>query len=64
MDKILSENKDILKKLTNIDKEIETLTKKEEEIVQRRTFEEKIRQLECTIEEKGAKISDLVQRVN
>ena len=36
----------------------------EEEIVQRRIFEEKIHQLESTIEEKDVKINDLVHRVN
>ena len=53
-----------MKKLANIDKENKFLQKHEEEIVQKLIFDEQIIELEGMINEKDAKINDLVQRVN
>jgi hypothetical protein len=63
MDKLMKENENILKELANIDEEIETLNKHEEEIVQKRIFEEEINKLKGIINEKDEQMYDLVQRV-
>ena len=64
MEKYKQENENILKKLANIDREIKKLQQKEEDIVEKRAFDEKISELESIIAVKDTKIEKLKQRVD
>ena len=64
MDKYKEENEMIMKKLANIDKQLEVLHQHEEEIVTNRSIDDKISELEKIIADKDVEIHDFVQKLN
>ena len=64
MEKYNQENENILKKLANIEKNLQTLQQLEKEIIEKRIFYEEISKLETVIAEKDEEIKSFVQRVN